>query len=150
MQRRTRNRICIWIIFSGLLNFLVYTVIYAELGGDAKNGGNGKFLNEAGEVEEGLYISGHFIRGAGGGKAKGVATWVWIYSYLHSISLWPTQGAMVICMLILARPHIIATLGESNWIRGPTFIAVVMTLVAVLCSVLTVWFTTQFIVDLTA
>ncbi len=150
MQRRTRNRICIWVIFGGLLNFLAYTIVYAELGGDAKNGGNGKFLNKVGEVEEGFHIRGHFIGGAGGGKAKGVPRWVWVYSYLHSISLWPTQGAMVICMLILARPHIIATLGESNWIRGPTFIAVVMTLVAVLCSVLTIWFTTQFIVDLAA
>ena len=150
MQRRTRNRICIWVIFGGLLNFLAYTIVYAELGGDAKNGGNGEYLIGPGQVAHGFYISGHFIRGSGGGKAKGVPRWVWIYSYLHSISLWPTQGAMVICMLILARPHIIATLGESNWIRGPTFIAVVMTLVAVLCSVLTIWFTTQFFVDLFA
>jgi len=56
----------------------------------------------------------------------------------------------VVYSLPLARPHIIATLAESNVIRGPAFITVVMTLVAVLCSVLTVWFTMQFFVDLTA
>lgn len=149
MQRRTRNRICIWVIFVGLLNFLAYTIVYAELGGDAKNGGHGPYIDHVtGEKAEGFYIQGHFIRGPGGGKAKGVSKGIWIYSYLHSISLWPTQGAIIICALILARPHIIATLAESNVIRGPTFITVVMTLVAVLCTVLTVWFTSQFFVDL--
>jgi hypothetical protein len=147
LQRRTRNRICIWIIVAGLANFLAYTVIYAELGGDAKNGGNGPFVNAAGEVENGYYISGHFIHGPGG-RSRSVPKWVWIYSYLHSISIWPTNGAMVICMLILARPHIIATMRESNVIRGPTFITVFITVAALLCSVMTVWFTIHFIRDL--
>jgi hypothetical protein len=151
LQRRTRNHICIWVILGGLLNFLVYTLVYAELGGDAKNGGKGRYVSHVtGEVQEGFYISGHFLRGPGGGKAKGVSKWVWIYSYLHSISVWPTQGAMIICMLILARPHIIATLGEGTWIRGPTVITAVMTVVALLYSVLTIWFTIQFVRDLTA
>jgi hypothetical protein len=147
LQRRTRNRICIWLIFGGLLNFLVYTIVYAQLGGDAKNGGHGAYVNEVGEKMEGYFIRGHFIHSVGG-QAKGVPRWVWIYSYLHSISLWPTQAAMVISMLILARPHIIATMRESTWIRGTTFIAVVITLTAVLCSALTLWFTMQFISEL--
>ncbi len=147
MQRRTRNRICIWLIFGGLLNFLVYTIVYAQLGGDAKNGGHGAYVNERGEEQTGYYIRGHFIHGVGG-QAKGVPAWVWVYSYLHSISLWPTQAAMVISMLILARPHIIATMRENTWIRGTTFITVVITLTAVLCSALTIWFTMQFISDL--
>lgn len=148
MQRRTRNRICIWVIFGGLLNFLVYTVVYASVGGDAKNGGNGVFVDADGETREGFYISGHFIHGKG--RSKGVPRWLWIYSYLHSISLWPTQGAIVICMLILARPHIIATMRESNLIRGPTFITMVITLTAVLCSAMTIWFTIHFVQDLSS
>jgi hypothetical protein len=140
------------LIFGGLINFLAYTIVYAHLGGDAKNGGNGHYMinPQTGETGQGFYISGHFIRHGPGGRNKGVSKWVWIYSYLHSISLWPTQAVMVICMLILARPHIIATMQESNLIRGPTFIAVVMTITAVLCSALTIWFTIQFIADLTA
>lgn len=147
LPRRTRNTICIWLIFGGLLNFLLYAILYAQLGGDAKNGGVGAYLDSRGQEASGYYIRGHFIHGKGG-QSKGVPRWVWIYSYLHSISLWPTQAAMVIAMLILARPHIIATMRESTWIRGPTFIAVIITLTAVLCSALTVWFTIQFITDL--
>jgi hypothetical protein len=149
VQRRTRNRICIWLIFAGLLNFLAYTIVYAELGGDAKNGWKDVTIDAAtGQKQDIYYIRGHFIRQGPTGSAKGVSQWVWIYSYIHSISLWPTQAMMVICMLILARPHIIATMQESNLIRGPTFIAVVMTITTVLCSAITVWFTIQFLSDL--
>jgi len=147
VQRRTRNRICIWIIIGGMVNALVYTVIYAELGGDAKNGGHGPFVDSAGEIENGYYISGEFIYGPGG-RNRPVSKGVWIYSYIHSISIWVTNGAMVICMLILAQPHIIATMRESNVIRGPTFITVVITVTALLCSVMTILFTIHFIRDL--
>jgi hypothetical protein len=135
------------LIFVGLCNFLAYTVIYAELGGDAKNGGHGPYINEQGEQVSGYYITGHFIHGANG-RSRGVSRGVWIYSYLHSISLWPTQAVMVICMLILARPHIIATMQQSNLIRGPTFITAVMTIVIVLCAAMTMLFTAHFIRDL--
>ncbi len=87
LLRRTRNRICIWVIVGGVLNLLAYTVVYAELGGDARNGGHGEFVNDLGEIEEGFFIGGHFIRGAGGGRTKSVSKWVWVYSYIHSISL---------------------------------------------------------------
>ncbi|NLX20307.1 MAG: hypothetical protein GXY55_01375 [Phycisphaerae bacterium] len=150
MQRRTRNKICIWVIFGGLINFLTYTVIYWELGGDAKNGWKEVIRDGDHKIGSRYHIQGHFIHGSGVGRSAEVPRWVWIYSYLHSISLWPTQGAMVICMLILARPHIIATMSESTWIRGPTFITVVITLTAVLCSVLTLLFTIHFIRDLCA
>ena len=147
MQRRTRNRICIWLIFAGLLNWLVYAVIYADLGGDAKNGRVDIVETADGKTEKQFYISGHFIHGTGG-REQPVAQWVWIYSYMHSITLWPSSGAMIICMLILAQPHIIATMKESAWIRGPTFITVVITLTAALCSVFTVLFTIHFIREL--
>ena len=38
MPRRRRNKVLIAIIGAGLLNFLAYTIIYAMIGGDAKNG----------------------------------------------------------------------------------------------------------------
>lgn len=147
MQRRTRNSICIWLIFGSLLNWLAYTVIYADLGGDAKNGGVKIVQSPDGRTEKLYYISGHFIQVAGG-RSHTVPQWVWIYSYVHSITLWPSSGAMIICMLILAQPHIIATMKESVWIRGPTFITVVITLTAALCSVFTVLFLINFIREL--
>jgi len=147
VQRRTRNQICIWLIFGGLINLLAYTIIYAELGGDAKNGRKMLVQNDDGTSRNVFFISGHFIHGNDGESAE-VPRWVWIYSYLHSISLWPTQGVMVICMLILARPHIIATMSESTWIQGPTFVAVVITLAAVVYSVPTVLFTIHFVTAL--
>lgn len=149
MQRRTRNIICIWVIFGGLINILAYTIIYAELGGDAKNGWKDVSAHkEDGTPSPQYYITGHFLR-VTTGRDRPVPLWVWVYSYIHSISLWPTQGAMVICMLILARPHIIATMTEGSWIRGPTFITIVITLTAVLCSAFTILFTIQFITELT-
>lgn len=147
LQRRTRNRVCIWLIFGGLLNWLIYTVIYADLGGDAKNGWVEIVQAADGQAEKKFFISGHFLHGAGG-RSHLVAQWVWIYSYVHSITLWPSSGAMIICMLILARPHIIATMKESVLIRGPTFITVVITLTAALCSIFTVLFTIHFIREL--
>jgi cell division protein FtsX len=53
-------------------------------------------------------------------------------------------------MLILARPHIIATMRENTWIRGPTFITVAITLTTVLYSAMTIWFIIQLIQDVTA
>ena len=148
MQRRTRNRICIWLIFGGLLNLLIYTVIYAELGGDAVNGGVTASTDPVMGVEKVEYhLRGHFIHGSDG-RSRTASRGVWIYSFVHSISLWPTQAAMIVATLILARPHIIATMRESNWMRGTTFITIVITLTVVLYSVITLWFLTQFVRDL--
>jgi hypothetical protein len=130
-----------------LVNLLAYTLIYANLGGDARNGGKQIIQNEKGQTETVFYIRGHFLRG-GGGEPTNVPEWVWIYSYIHSITLWPTQGLMMICMLILAQPHIIATMRESTWIRGPAFIAVAITLLAVVSTTMSVWFVFGFISEL--
>jgi hypothetical protein len=150
VSRRARNHLCIWLIIAGLVNFLVYTLVYAYLGGDARNGVKEKIVSVTGRVHEVFYISGHFLHGAEDGKRTPVSRSVWIYSYLHSISIWPTQGIMMICMLILAQPHIIATMQESNWIRGSTFVAVAITLIAVIYSAMSIWFAIGFVRDLTA
>lgn len=151
MQRRTRNRICIWLIFLGLINFLAYTIVYAELGGDARNGGieiqknedGTPMLDEDGEPVKTYYIRGHFIRGPSGERSD-VHRITWIYSYLHSISIWPTQGMLMICMLILAQPHIIATMRENSVMQGTTFVSMAITLVAVVYTAMSIWFVLGF------
>ncbi len=147
MQRRTRNRICIWLIFVGLINFLAYTIVYAELGGDARNGGieikrdaeGAPVLGRDGQPQKVYYIKGHFLRGPAGQRSD-KPPWIWMYSYIHSISIWPTQGILMICMLILAQPHIIATMRENSFMQGTTFVSVAITLVAVVYTSLTLWF----------
>ncbi len=149
MQRRTRNRICIWLLIGGLLNVLAYTIVYGALGGDAKNGGRELVARADGAVQEiKYYIGGHYLHGPSGKRTQ-VPRWEWYYSYLHSISLWPTQAIMIISMLILAQPHIIATMRESTWIRGPTFITAAITLTAVLYSAMTIWFIFNLIQEVT-
>ncbi len=138
MDRRTRNRLCLWIIAVGLTNFIAYAVSYGFLGGDAHNG----------EIREGkYYLRGHFIRHGATGAERTVSREVWVYSYIHSISIWPSIAAVLICNMILARPHIIATMKEG-FISGPTFVTIVITLLTFLTLVATLAFTLQFIGEL--
>ena len=135
MDRRTRNRLCIWIIGLGLLNLLAYTVVYAYIQGDAVNG----------ESKDGrYYVRGHFLHGPEG-KQREVDRATWIYSYVHSISVWPTEGVVLICLLILARPHIIATMKEDGMVSGQTFITICITVVVLLMSATTLWFLLDFL-----
>lgn len=129
MDRRRRNRLCIWIATLGLANLAVYTVVYGAIGGDAVNG----------EIRDDVcYVRGHFLRVSGGMETP-VSRGLWIYSYVHSISLWPTHAAVLLSMLVLARPHIIATM-KDGLITGPTFVTMVATLVIAGASVTTLWF----------
>jgi hypothetical protein len=139
MNRRTRNKLCIWIIIIGLINCLAYTIVYAYIGGDARNG----------EItEDGRYmVRGHYLRGQEG-KETTVTRAAWIYSYLHSITIWPTQAAVLVAMLILARPHIIATMKEDSFISGPTFVTVSITIIVLVVSVTTIWFLLDFMIEL--
>lgn len=125
--RQRRNVICIWIIAVGMLNFVAYTAFYAALGGDAHNGYRHVVESPDGERVARYFVRGHFIRSTEGQAAE-VNRGLWIYSYLHSISLWLTSAAMIISMLVLARPHIIATM-RDGWISGQTFIIVFGTVV---------------------
>lgn len=138
MDRRTRNRVCIWIIGLGLANLLAYTVSYAYLQGDAANG----------EIRDGkYYVRGHFIHGPEG-KQKDVSRATWIYSYIHSITIWPTEGLLLVALLILARPHIIATMREDGMVSGQTFVTICITLVVVIVSAITFWFVLDFLRNL--
>ncbi len=139
MSRRTRNRICIWVITLGLANLVVYTLIYAYLGGDAKNG----WINDRGEY----YIRGHFVREREGQYTQ-VSTATWIYSYSHSISIWPTQAAILIAMLILARPHMVATMKDSGLVKGTTLVTICTTVIVLLYGMSTLWFVLDFAQEL--
>ena len=70
---------------------------------------------------------------------------MWIYSYIHSISIWPTIGAVLCCMLLLARPHIIATMQEDSLIRGQSFVTAAMTIIVIITSASMIYFVTGFV-----
>ncbi len=136
MPRRRRNKVLIAIIGAGLLNFLAYTIIYAMIGGDARNG----------RIDEGqCFLRGHFLQLGAEGHATQVSQPVWIYSYIHSISIWPTIGAVLCCMLLLARPHIVATMQEDSLIRGRSFVTAAMTIIVIITGTSMIYFVTGFV-----
>jgi hypothetical protein len=142
MNRRTRNILCLWIIFIGLANFVGYTVMYGYIGGDAKNG----------EVrDQKFYVRGHFIHANhvssypnGTDNESEVSKRMWIYSYIHSITILPTAAAIIICTLLLARPHIIATMREG-FVSGQTLVTVFITVLVLIVGAATAWFVLDFI-----
>lgn len=133
MTRRARAKLCIWLIFIGLLNFLSYTVVYAYIKGDAANG----------RIADGrYYIGGHYMLAEG--REQEVSKAVWIYSYAHSISIWPTIAMILLAMLALAQPLIIAA-GSDSRVSGAKLVGVIATLIVVLMGIFTTFFTIDFI-----
>lgn len=149
MPSRRRNRLCLRIIIVGALNFLTYTVSYAVLGGDAHNGEVRRVVTtdsvgpgpDAGPTHRTAYfVRGHFIRSPDGMERE-VGRFLWIYSYAHSISVLVTSAAMIISMLVMARPHILATM-RDDWIGGQTFITafgVVVILISLIAVAVFTW-----------
>lgn len=119
MKRATRNKILLWVILLGLVNFAAYTFFYWYFQGDARNG----FIRAE---EDGLnyYLRGHFLHSRDGRETAAVSRGVWIYSFIHSISIWPTIGGVLVSMFILARPHIIATVKSDAILSGRTLVNV--------------------------
>lgn len=146
--RRMRNKICIRILGLGAANLLLYTLIYAALGGDAHNGGSRTLPTADGGTRHAFFVAGHYIRDANG-QEKEVSAGVWIYSYLHSISVWITSAAMILSMLVLARPHIIATMRDS-WLPGETFVVGFGTIVLLLSGAAVFFFSWDFVSQLNA
>ena len=146
LPRRQRNKLCIWIIALGLLNFLIYTVTYAALGGDAHNGYIKRAAAPDGSWAHSFIIRGHFVRTPEGLESE-VSRGLWIYSYLHSITVPLTSGALIISMLVLARPHILATM-RGGLINGQTFVTSFGTIVIFATLGVTILFITQFVSQL--
>ncbi|HKQ47813.1 MAG TPA: hypothetical protein VJZ71_07075 [Phycisphaerae bacterium] len=138
MDRRRRNRICTWIIILGLSNFIVYAVVYALIGGDAPNG----YIKEVGGQLV-YYIRGHFVHRMIGYE-QDVPRWVWIYSYLHSISIWPSIAAVLLAMLMMARPHIMATY-QGGVMSGQTLVTVMATVIVIVTSLIMTSFIWNFV-----
>lgn len=136
-----------WLILIGLANYLAYGITYAFLQGDAKNGYIEARPTKDGQSAASYYVGGHFIRHGAQGKFSEVTRNQWIYSYIHSISLWPTHAAVLLSMLTLARPHIIGTMRDSR-LTGPIFITVVATLIVVMSAAATLWFLLEFLSEL--
>ena len=148
LPRRRRNQICIAIIALGLANFLVYTLFYAALGGDAHNGHRELVQGADGRQTAVFYVRGHFIHSLSG-RERAVSGRAWIYSYLHSISVPLTSGALIISMLVLARPHIIATM-RGGWISGPAFVTAFSTIIILITLGAAALFTWSFVGELSA
>ena len=122
MDRRTR--ICIWVILIGLLNFLAYTVVYVFIYGEAVNGW----------VEKHDHHLHYFLQ-----SGSEVSRDTFIYSGIHSISIWVTVAAVMLAMLTLAKDRIVSSM-HSTVVRGRTFITILATIITFTTAVATVYF----------
>lgn len=129
MDRRTR--ICLLIIAIGLANFLAYAVVYMSIDGDAMNG----YVRA--EVVAGRKVAHYYLVKRGVPVEVSRATWV--YSAVHSISIWITVGAVLLSMLTLAKDRIISSM-RSSIVRGRTFITILATVVTLISVAITMWF----------
>lgn len=145
LSRRRRNKLCIAIIALGGFNFLIYTLTYAALGGDAHNGYRRPADAERG-VAAAYFVRGHHLRSISG-QEREVSKGAWTYSYIHSISVFVTSAAMIISMLVLARPHIIATM-RDGFVSGTTFVTAFATVVVLLTVFAVFLFAWDFIAQL--
>ncbi len=124
-----RTRVCIWIIVIGLVNFLVYAILYMFINGEAVNGR--RVPTPDGQTE-------YFLQ-----SGQQVSKGVFIYSGIHSISVWVTVAAVMLAMLTLAKDRIMSSM-RSTILRGRTFITILATIITFTSVVLTIWFTLQF------
>jgi len=117
----------------GLVNFLAYVVLYWFFWGEAVNG----------HVEargEGLH---YFLQ-----SGQEVSRAVFLYSGVHSISIAPTVGAIMLAMLTLAKDRVISSMRRTI-VRGRTMITILATAITMIVVVWTVWFILQFSKNLT-
>lgn len=126
MDRRTK--ICIWVILIGLANFLAYAVLYLVVEGEAVRG----HVEVVGGQTRYVLQSGHEV-----------SRCVYLYSGLHSISIWLTVGAVMLAMLTLAKERIASSM-RSTIVRGRTLITMLATIITMLVIVLTIVFIRDF------
>ena len=124
-----KTKICIWIILIGLANFFAYTLLYMFMGGEAVNGR--VTLGPDGMMW--YYLT----------DDRPVSRAEFLYSGIHSISIWPTVAAILLAMLTLAKDRIVSEM-RASIVRGRTFITVLATLIAFSMAVITIWFVLNF------
>ena len=125
----TKTKICLWIILIGLANFLAYTILYVFIGGEAVNG-----WVTLGDGDTRLY----FLQ-----SGREVSFGEFIYSGIHSISIWLTVAAIMLAMLTLAKDRIVSSM-RSTILHGRTFITILATIITFAVAVITIWFILQF------
>jgi hypothetical protein len=145
VKRATRNKILLWVILLGLTNFAAYTFFYWYLQGDARNG----FIRVE-ETGVKYYLRGHFLHSRDGRETAAVSRAEWIYSFIHSITIWPTIAAVLVSMFILARPHIIATVKADAPVSGRTIVNLCIFVVVVATFLSTVVFVFNLLAALDA
>ncbi len=116
-----------WIIVGGFVNFLVFTVIYIAIGGDARNG----FVGE--DVRTGqIYYLIHTRLDA---PPRNVS-WGWfLYSHIHGLSIGITAAAVLLAMLTLLKDHFVGVLKESGRVvihAAVTFILLIVIVTTIL------------------
>jgi hypothetical protein len=131
MDRRTR--ICLWIIIIGLANFLAYVILYFFFDGDAING----TVLHAADGSRTYFL--HSPRG----QETPVSRTVFLYSGIHSISIWVTVAAIMLAMLTLAKDRIVSSM-HSTVVRGRTLITVLATVITLTTAVIAIWFALIF------
>ena len=112
----------------GLANFLAYVILYWFFWGEAVNG----HVERHGEQLRYFLQSGQEVSRA-----------VFLYSGIHSISIAPTVGAIMLAMLTLAKDRVISSMRRTI-VRGRTMITILATLITMIVAVWTVWFILQF------
>jgi len=126
MDRRTK--VCIWIILIGLANFVAYVMLYWYFWGEAVNGHI--------EVHDGEFR--YFLQ-----SGQTVSRAVFLYSGIHSISIAPTVGAIMLAMLTLAKDRVVSSMRRTI-VRGRTMITILATIITFIVVIWTVWFVLVF------
>jgi len=123
-----RSKICTCVIIAGLANFAVYIALYAYFYGEAVNGkvvldqdGAHYFLQSGQEVSRGVFL----------------------YSGIHSISIWPTVAAIMLAMLTLAKDRITSAV-RSTVVHGRATFTVLAIVIALITGFMTFVFIQQF------
>jgi hypothetical protein len=139
LKQMRQTRICIWVILLGLVNFLAFAVGYWILWGEAVHG----YVSVVGDgLVYHLYSGREVIQV--GYEAPEVSRGAFLYSGIHSISIWLTVGAVLLAMLTLAKERIVSSASRAI-LRGRTLITVVATIITVSIVLVTVEVTVEFI-----
>ena len=135
MHRQTR--ICLWVILIGLGNFLAFVIAYFCLAGEALHG---HIEDWGGDFRYFLESDPDVIREVSRG--------VFIYSGVHSISIWLTVGAVMLAMLTLAKERIASSM-RVTIIRGRTLLTILATVITISIAIVIAITTRNFVQNFT-
>ena len=129
-----KTRIAVWVITLGLMNFLGWSVGYLLIGGEAVHGA----VRKAPDGDRNYYLRSYAQEDVRVSKAT------FLYSGVHSISIWPTVAAVMLSMLTLAKDRIVSSM-HATIVRGQTFITVLATIIVLMVALATILFIGKFV-----